>query len=110
MITEEILKKSENTMDKLTPTIIQEERTKVVLMLGYMNQKALQKTEVTGWVYFWSRKRKRLWMKGESSGNKLKVINILRDCDKDSLLIQVHLVGKFVCHKGTRSCFSYPIK
>lgn len=91
---------------KLIPTIIQDCRTNQVLMLGYMNKKALSLTQKTGRVYFWSRSRKKLWMKGETSGNTLKVKEIYQDCDKDTLLIKVEVLGKAVCHKGTRSCFS----
>lgn len=90
---------------ELIPVIIQEEKTGDVLMLGYMNQEALGKTRQEGYVYFWSRKRKRLWMKGEESGNKLKVKKIFWDCDKDTLLIKAELIGTITCHKGTKSCF-----
>ncbi len=93
----------------LTPTIIQDYKTQDVLMLGYLNKKALQKTKDTGWVYFWSRSRKRLWMKGEESGNKLKLKKIFLDCDKDALLIKVELVGKSVCHTGNKTCFQKEI-
>lgn len=92
-------------MKKLIPAIIQENSTGEILMLGYMNKEALEMTKKEGVVYFWSRKRKRLWLKGETSGNKLRVKKILTDCDKDSLLIKVELVGENVCHKGFRSCF-----
>lgn len=95
---------------ELIPVIIQEEKTGDVLMLGYMNQEALEKTQQEGYVCFWSRKRKRLWMKGEESGNKLKVKKIFKDCDGDTLLIQVKLMGTAVCHKGTRSCFTDSLK
>lgn len=89
----------------LVPVIIQNYKTGDVFMLGYMNEEALQKTIKTGWVYFWSRSRKKLWLKGEESGNKLKVKEIYLDCDKDTLLINVELIGKNVCHTGNRSCF-----
>ncbi len=89
----------------LIPAITQDYKTGDVFMLGYMNEEAMQKTIKTGWVCFWSRSRKKLWMKGEESGNKLKVKNIYLDCDKDSLLIKVELIGKNVCHTGNRSCF-----
>lgn len=89
----------------LIPVIIQEEKTGDVLMLGYMNQEAFNKTLTEGFVYFWSRSKKRLWMKGETSGNKLQVIKIFSDCDNDALLIKVKLTGNAVCHKGYRSCF-----
>lgn len=90
----------------LVPVIIQEDTTGEVLMLGYMSQEAWQKTLKEGFVYFWSRERKKLWLKGETSGNKLKVKQIFTDCDRDSLLIKVELIGKFVCHLGKKSCFS----
>lgn len=91
---------------ELIPAIIQEYKTREVLMLGYMNRKALAKTQQEGFVYFWSRKRKKLWMKGEASGNKLKVKKILRDCDGDTLLIQAELIGIAACHTGAKSCFN----
>lgn len=91
--------------EELIPVIIQEDKTGEVLMLGYMNQEALEKTRQEGYVYFWSRKRKRLWMKGEESGNKLKVKKIFRDCDRDALLIQIELIGKYACHENKKSCF-----
>lgn len=92
-------------MNKLTPVIIQEDNTYKVLMLGYMNTEALKRTKKTGLVYFWSRKRKKIWLKGETSGNKLKVKKMFTDCDKDTLLIVVKLIGKIVCHDGYKSCF-----
>ena len=92
--------------NKLLPVIIQNYKDKDVLMLGYMNQEALQITKETGWVWFWSRKRRKLWQKGEQSGNKLKVKEILIDCDRDTLLINVELIGKYTCHQGTKSCFT----
>lgn len=89
----------------MLPTIIQDYKSNQVLMLGYINKEALQKTLETGWVYFWSRSKKRLWMKGEKSGKKLKVKEILQDCDGDTVLIKVELVGTNVCHTGNKSCF-----
>lgn len=89
----------------LVPVIIQEESTGEILMFGYMNQEAYEKTLKTGFVYFWSRSKKKLWMKGEKSGNKLQVVEIIADCDNDVLLIKVKLIGNAVCHKGYRSCF-----
>lgn len=86
----------------LVPAIIQDYKNGEVLMLGYINEEALQKTLETGWVYFWSRSKKRLWMKGETSGNKLKVKNIFMDCDGDTVLIKVCLFGKNVCHTGNK--------
>lgn len=91
-------------MKKLIPAIIQNEKTNQVLMLGYMDEEALGLTIKTGWVWFWSRSRKKLWKKGETSGNVLKVIKILDDCDTDALLIQVTPFGP-TCHTGSISCF-----
>lgn len=91
--------------NRLIPTIIQDSLSKEVVMLGYMNTKSLEKTRKTRTVWFWSRKRQKLWMKGESSGNTLVVKNIYEDCDADTLLILVTLVGKTVCHTGNYSCF-----
>lgn len=93
-------------MKKLIPTIIQDFKSKAVYMLGYSNDKSLEKTKETGYVWFWSRSRKKLWMKGEKSGNKLKVIETFFDCDRDAILIKVKLIGKNVCHTGNLSCFS----
>lgn len=89
----------------LAPIIIQDNNSGEVLMLGFMNQEALQKTLESGWVYFWSRSRQKLWMKGEESGNKLKIRAIYKDCDNDSLLIKVELIGSSVCHTGNKTCF-----
>lgn len=89
----------------LIPTIIQDTKTKEILMLGYMNEKALALTQRTKWVHFWSRSRNKIWLKGETSGNKLKVVKITSDCDNDTLLVEAELVGKNVCHTGSRSCF-----
>lgn len=93
------------TRESLIPVIIQEEKTRDVLMLGYMNMEAFIKTKENSRVYFWSRKKKRLWKKGETSGNELKVKKIFNDCDNDALLIKAELCGSSVCHKGTKSCF-----
>lgn len=89
----------------LVPAVIQDAETAEVLMLGYMNEEAFEKTNITGDVYFWSRSRKKLWLKGEVSGNRLKVIEILADCDGDTLLVKVKLIGQAVCHTGQRTCF-----
>lgn len=88
----------------LIPAIIQEENG-VVLMMANMNEEAYAKTKAAGYVWFWSRSRKRLWMKGEESGNKLKVLDIKEDCDADTLLVTVKLEGTCTCHTGTYSCF-----
>lgn len=88
----------------LIPVIIQNNQTQQVLMLGYMNEEALQKTLEENTVTFFSRSKNRLWTKGETSGNFLKVISIKEDCDQDALLIQVIPNGP-TCHSGTTSCF-----
>ncbi len=88
----------------LIPVIIQEEGTGEVLMLGFMNQEAWKKTQEEGTVWFYSRSKKRLWMKGETTGNTLLVRSVAVDCDRDTLLIQVKSKG-VVCHQGTKSCF-----
>ncbi|CAL7959161.1 putative bifunctional phosphoribosyl-AMP cyclohydrolase/phosphoribosyl-ATP pyrophosphatase [Gammaproteobacteria bacterium] len=88
----------------LIPTIIQDSYTLQVLMLGYMNKEALQKTHETGKVTFYSRTKQRLWVKGETSGNSLEVIDILADCDGDTLLVMAKPNGP-TCHLGTQSCF-----
>lgn len=92
-------------MGGLVPAIIQDVRTKNVLMLGFMNEEAFAKTESTGLVTFYSRTKKRLWTKGEESGNVLKVVSIADDCDHDTLLIQAIPAGP-VCHTGNATCFS----
>jgi phosphoribosyl-ATP pyrophosphohydrolase/phosphoribosyl-AMP cyclohydrolase len=88
----------------LVPVVIQDEKTLEVLMLGYMNEEAYQKTKTEGKVTFFSRSKNRLWTKGEESGNFLHVVSIKEDCDQDTLLIKVNPVGA-TCHNGTRSCF-----
>ena len=93
-----------NKMNGLVPAIIQDAETAKVLMLGYMNQEAYDKTTKTGLVTFYSRTRQRLWTKGEESGNFLDVVSIKEDCDQDTLLIQVHPRGP-VCHTGTDTCW-----
>lgn len=91
-------------MDGLVPAIIQDADTAKVLMLGFMNREAYDKTMETDKVTFYSRTRKRLWTKGEESGNFLHVVSVKADCDRDTLLIQVHPVGP-VCHTGTDTCW-----
>lgn len=88
----------------LVPAIIQDAETQNVLMLGYMNEEAYEKTINTKKVTFWSRSRKCLWTKGETSGNFLNLISIQNDCDNDTLLIKVHPDGP-TCHKGTDTCW-----
>lgn len=91
--------------DGLVPAIVQDFHTQKVLMLGFMNQEAFDKTEQTGKVTFYSRSKKRLWTKGEESGNFLEVKSIATDCDNDSLLIKAHPLGP-VCHTGADTCWS----
>ena len=95
---------SKNT-DGLIPAIIQDSETKTVLMLGFMNAEAYQKTVDTQKVTFYSRTKQRLWTKGEESGNFLNLIDIKNDCDNDTLLIQVKPEGP-TCHKGTDTCWA----
>ena len=90
--------------DGLSPAIIQDAATSKVLMLGFMNEEAIQKTKDSGKVTFFSRSKNRLWTKGEESGNFLKVVDILKDCDKDTLLIKAEPIGP-VCHTGADTCF-----
>ncbi len=92
------------TTDGLIPAIIQDAKTKNVLMLGYMNKASLDKTQQTGKVTFFSRSKNCLWTKGEKSGNFLKLISLHEDCDNDTLLIRVNPIGP-TCHKGTDSCW-----
>jgi len=91
--------------DGLIPAIIQDSETKNVLMLGYMNAEAYQKTMDTQKVTFYSRSKQRLWTKGEESGNFLNLISIKKDCDNDTLLLQVKPEGP-TCHKGTDTCWA----
>lgn len=91
--------------DGLVPAIIQDANTKNVLMLGYMNAEAFQKTKETGMVTFFSRTKNRLWTKGEESGNFLHLIDYKLDCDNDTLLISVKPEGP-TCHKGTDTCWA----
>ncbi len=88
----------------LVPAIIQDSKTSKVLMLGYMNEESYKKTLESGFVTFFSRTRNELWMKGETSGNTLSVVDVLKDCDNDTLLIKVTPAGP-VCHTGTDTCF-----
>ena len=93
-----------NKLNGLVPAIIQDNNTLKVLMLGFMNEEALKKTEETGQVTFYSRTKNRLWTKGEESGNFLNVVSITPDCDNDTLLIKVNPVGA-VCHTGNDTCW-----
>ena len=91
--------------DGLVPAIVQDNSTLKVLMLGFVNEEALKKTEETGKVTFYSRSKKRLWTKGEESGNFLELKSLAVDCDNDTLLIKAHPVGP-VCHTGADTCWS----
>jgi len=97
-------------MQGLVPAIVQDAANDEILMLGFMNQEAWDKTQEIGYVTFYSRTRNELWTKGETSGNRLKVVSVATDCDRDSLLIRVQVEGEgVVCHEGTRSCFTRTI-
>jgi phosphoribosyl-AMP cyclohydrolase len=94
----------------LTPAIVQDAVNGEVLMVGFMNQEAWELTRETGYVTFYSRSRNTLWTKGETSGNKLKLLSARTDCDRDTLLLRVSVEGAgVVCHEGTRSCFTKEI-
>ncbi len=95
------------TGDGLLPAIIQDARSLKVLMLGYMNEEAFEKTSETGLVTFWSRSRGALWTKGETSGNYLHVTEMYKDCDGDTLLVKAIPDGP-TCHRGTTACFDTP--
>ena len=93
-------------LEGLIPAVIQDDDTSEVLMVGFMNEEALQKTRETGFATFFSRTRGKLWTKGETSGNRLEVTRILVDCDDDTVLLKVRTLGDgVVCHTGQRSCF-----
>jgi phosphoribosyl-ATP pyrophosphohydrolase/phosphoribosyl-AMP cyclohydrolase len=97
-------------MDGLAPAIVQEDSTGEVLMVGFMNAESYAKTVDTGYVTFYSRTRQKLWTKGETSGNKLRIISALTDCDRDTILLRVYVEGDgLVCHTGTKSCFTEPL-
>ena len=97
-------------MDGLLPAIVQDAESSQVLMLGYLNEVSYNKTLETGFVTFWSRTRQKLWMKGETSGNRLRVVSAATDCDQDTILFRVVVEGDgLVCHEGTVSCFTNAI-
>ena len=94
-------------MQGLVPAVVQDAASLEVLMLGFMNSEAFAKTLQTGYVTFYSRTRNKLWTKGETSGNRLRVIDAVTDCDRDTILVRVAVEGDgVVCHTGTRSCFT----
>ena len=97
-------------MDGLVPAIVQDAQSKEVLMVGFFNDESYRHTLETGFVTFWSRTRQKLWMKGETSGNRLRVVKAFTDCDQDTLLFEVMVEGDgLVCHEGTVSCFTRAI-
>jgi phosphoribosyl-AMP cyclohydrolase len=94
-------------MGGLLPAVVQDSTDGEVLMVGFMNRQALERTLRGGYVTFFSRTRQELWLKGESSGNRLRVVSVHTDCDRDTLLVRVQVEGVgVVCHRGTRSCFT----
>jgi phosphoribosyl-AMP cyclohydrolase len=94
-------------MQGLAPAVIQDAGTGELLMVGFMNREALEATLRTGFVTFYSRTRQRLWTKGETSGNRLQVTTAQTDCDRDTVLLRVRVLGEGkVCHTGSRSCFT----
>jgi phosphoribosyl-AMP cyclohydrolase len=94
-------------MQGLMPAVVQESSTGELLMLGFMNREAFDKTLQTGYVTFYSRTRHTLWTKGETSGNRLQVVAAFTDCDQDTVLLRVRVLGEGkVCHTGSHSCFT----
>jgi len=94
-------------MGGLLPAVIQDCFDREVLMVGFMNREAWERTVKEGYVAFFSRTRQKLWMKGETSGNRLRLVSAHTDCDRDTLLLRVEVEGAgMVCHRGTRSCFT----
>ena len=91
--------------DGLVPAIVQERKSGEVLMLGYMNSEAYQQTLGSGFVTFYSRSRSKLWVKGETSGHRLRVHEVRVDCDQDAILVLVDMAGPGCCHLGYKSCF-----
>jgi phosphoribosyl-ATP pyrophosphohydrolase/phosphoribosyl-AMP cyclohydrolase len=97
-------------MDGLLPAIVQDAESGQVLMVGFLNETSYAKTLETGFVTFWSRTRQKLWMKGETSGNRLRVASAATDCDQDAVVFRVTVEGDgLVCHEGTVSCFTRTI-
>jgi phosphoribosyl-AMP cyclohydrolase len=91
--------------DSLIPVIVQDENTKEVLMFAYANERAVSLTRETGYAHYFSRSRRKIWKKGEESGNLQRVVRILVDCDEDCLLYEVVQIGGAACHTGYRTCF-----
>ena len=95
----------------LVAGIVQDARSGEMLMLGFLNEESWKRTRESGYVTFWSRTRGKLWIKGESSGNRLRIVSAATDCDNDALLFRVEVEGDgVVCHEGTVSCFTRPIE
>lgn len=93
-------------LDGLVPAVVQDDETNEVLMVGFMNQESLDRTVATGYTTFYSRTRNALWTKGETSGNRLRVVRLLVDCDEDTLLVRARREGdRKVCHTGQPTCF-----
>jgi phosphoribosyl-AMP cyclohydrolase len=99
-----------NKMSGLLPAVVQADSDGEVLMVGFMDRAAMDRTLQGGYVTFFSRTRNQLWTKGESSGNRLRVVSAHTDCDRDTVLLRVEVEGAgLVCHRGTRSCFTEPV-
>src|SRR5271155_1797408 len=97
-------------MGGLVPAVVQDAKTLEVLMIGFLNATSYAKSLETGFVTFWSRTRQKLWMKGETSGNRLRIVSAATDCDNDALVFKVVVEGDgLVCHEGTVSCFTKQI-
>jgi phosphoribosyl-AMP cyclohydrolase len=97
-------------LDGLVPAVIQDADSNEVLMVGFMNEEALARTRATGYATFYSRTRQKLWMKGETSGNRLAVVSLTTDCDDDTVLVKVRREGDGnVCHTGERTCVFTPM-
>src|ERR1700745_1172142 len=99
-----------NKMDGLVPVVVQDNSNGELLMVGFANPEAYEKTLTSGYVTFFSRTRQKLWMKGETSGNRLRILEATTDCDQDTVLYRVEVEGDgMICHEGTVSCFTRPI-
>jgi phosphoribosyl-ATP pyrophosphohydrolase/phosphoribosyl-AMP cyclohydrolase len=97
-------------MQGLIPAVLQDADNGDVLMVGFMNREAYERTQKSGYATFFSRTRNQLWMKGETSGNRARVFSMTTDCDRDTVLLRVRLEGQgVICHEGTRSCFNQAI-
>jgi phosphoribosyl-AMP cyclohydrolase len=97
-------------MQGLIPAVLQDADNGDVLMVGFMNREAFERTQTSGYATFFSRTRNQLWMKGETSGNRARVFSMTTDCDRDTVLLRVRLEGQgVICHEGTRSCFNQAI-